>query len=112
MGLDNGIIIKNKDGSEEEICYWRKCWNVRAEIFDIIGHECEVYEYPLSLDNVVDVYYRLKTFNRRNWTENEHSIWSWNEAKRGIKEDIHQLKKLIKRMKKEPDIEVYFYDSY
>lgn len=114
MGLDNGIVIRNKDGTEEEaeICYWRKCWNIRNEIFDIIEQKSETYEYLLSLDNVVNIYYRLKAFNKKNWTENGDSIWTWEEIRKGLKRDIKEIGKLIKRMKKEPDLTVVFYDSY
>lgn len=114
MGLDNGIIAKTKNG-ESTICYWRKCWNIRNAIFDIIGRpapEDEVYEYSLSLDNIVDIYYMLKHLDKENWDENGGSIWDWDTKKKGIKRDIKELNKLIKAMKKNKIIEVYFYDSY
>ncbi len=113
MGLDNGIIIKNKNGIEkEEICYWRKCWNIRRLIFECIDPNKMLFEYSLSLDNLVDIYYALKTLNKENWSENGGSIWEWEEIRKGLKRDIKTLNKLIKRMKKESDLEVIFYDSY
>ena len=112
MGLDNGIIIKYKNGIEEEICYWRKCWNIRKLIFDCIDSNEMLFEYSLSLDDLVDIYNALKTLNKENWSENGGSIWEWEEIRKGLKRDIKTLNKLIKRMKKEPDLEVIFYDSY
>ena len=112
MGLDNGIVIKNKDGTKEEICYWRKCWNIRRLIFDCIDPNKLLFEYSLSLGDLVDIYYALKTLNKENWNENGGSIWEWEEIKKGLKRDIKELGKLIKRMKKEPELEVIFYDSY
>ena len=44
MGLDNGIEVKKrkdiefkKDIIDEygEVCYWRKCWNIRKDIIEI-----------------------------------------------------------------------------
>lgn len=116
MGLDNGIIVRNKNTpNEEEICYWRKCWNIRNKIFKIIGkypNEDEKYKYSLSLDNVVDIYYMLKDLNKKNWFDGGGSIWDWEDIKKSIKGNIKALNKLIKRMKKEPNLEVIFYDSY
>ena len=135
MGLDNGIIVRktkidegirscfwykywkeeNKDKiKEEEICYWRKCWNIRNKIFEIIGKhpDDEEYEYSLSLDNIVDIYYMLKDLNKKNWFDGGSSIWDWEEIKKSVKRNIKKLNKLIKRMKREPDLEVIFYDSY
>lgn len=114
MGLDNGIIVRNKNTpNEEEICYWRKCSNIRNKIFEIIGkYSDEEYEYSLSLDNVVDIYHMLKGLNKKNWFDGGNSIWDWEDIKKSIKGNIKALNKLIKRMKKEPDLEVIFYDSY
>lgn len=113
MGLDNGIIVKNKNDTKEEICYWRRCWNIRNKIFEIIEkHSDEEYKYSLSLDNVVDIYYMLKNLNKKNWFDDGSSIWDWEDIKKSIKGNIKALNKLIKRMKKEPELEVIFYDSY
>lgn len=115
MGLDNGIVVKDRLNPENEICYWRKCWNIRSAIFDIIGRpslEDETYEYSLSLENVVDIYYMLKNLKKDNWYENGSSIWEWDEIKKGIKRDIKELNRLIKAMKKNENLEVFFYDSY
>ena len=54
----------------------------------------------------------LKDLNKKNWFEGGSSIWDWEEIKKSIKGNIKELNKLIKRMKKEPDLEVIFYDSY
>ena len=113
MGLDNGIIIKNKNGIEKkEICYWRKCWNIRRLIFECIDPNEMLFEYSLSLDNLVDIYYALKGLNKENWNDNGGSIWTWEEIRKGLKRNIKALNKLIKRMKRESDLEVIFYDSY
>ena len=116
MGLDNGIIIKNKnDTKKEEICYWRKCWNIRRLIFDCItpdNKEEWCSEFRLSLNDLMDIYYALKSLNKENWNDNGGSIWEWEEIKKGLKNDIKEINKLIKRMKRQPNLEIIFYDSY
>lgn len=39
-------------------------------------------------------------------------IWTWNEFRRFQKWNIKNLKKLAHMMKRHPEIEVIFYDSY
>ena len=112
MGLENGIILKNNNETTEEICYWCKCWNIRRLIFDCIDPNKMLFEYSLSLGDLVDIYYALKTLNKENWGENGGSIWEWEKIRKGLKRDIKALNKLIKRKKKEPDLEIFFYDSY
>lgn len=119
MGLDNGITIKEYKNSQEkeyEVCYWRKCWNIRFKILEILNFPHngvdEQYEFPLTLDDVVDIYYMMRSLNKENWFEGGGSIWSWDEIKKCVKQDIKNLKKLIRRMKKDTNITVIFYDSY
>ena len=71
MGLDNGIIIKNKNGIEEEICYWRKCWNIRKLIFDCIDSNEMLFEYSLSLDDLVDIYQSRNGLQAKNRMKND-----------------------------------------
>lgn len=64
MGLDNGIMLKIKDKEkfgeipawirrepwedehnyDYEILYWRKCWNVRAEILTYLAADADEYQ--------------------------------------------------------------------
>ena len=97
MGLDNGICIKRnaysesikplvkafeKDWAKEygysfEVCYWRKCWNIRGAIIDIlemdINNDAEV---GLSEFNIEDIITFLKSLNEDNWTDYGPSIWA------------------------------------
>lgn len=132
MGLDNGIIARSKepikalkdfedktgwddyDGHEYDICYWRKCWNIRYTILrGIINYNCreEKYEHPLTIDHIDAIIYMLGHFNEDNWQEAGGSIWSFDDMRPCLKRDIKVLKKLRKVMKKH-EIEVWFYDSY
>lgn len=131
MGLDNGICVRRTEYSTKikelkhferswddqhqydfEICYWRKCWNVRGAILDALNAATDNdYEYPITLDNINTIIGELQYFNKHTWNENE-SIWTWEEQKPHIKRHIKNLKYLKKLTKKYPEIEVYFYDSY
>ena len=131
MGLDNGIdIVRNsysnkikalkrftspydKDKTDPfEVCYWRKCWNVRGDILDIVGveNECQ-YQFALDIPMIEEIISVLKSYSKKTW-EWSDSIWLWSEHKRINRRHIRNLKRLIKIMKKYPELEVYFYDSY
>ena len=134
MGLDNGINIVRNDYSNKikalkrftspydkdktypfEVCYWRKCWNVRSNIFDIIGVE-NAYQYQFALDvpMIEEIISVLKSYNAKTWEYGgwNGSIWEWSEHKKFNRRHIRKLKRLVKIMKKYPDLKVYFYDSY
>ena len=132
MGLDNGIEIRRKGNlpncvlcfDEEwarkynydlEVAYWRKCWNVRHIIFDVLrrGDDNDSV-IDITREELVEIIHRLENdlhyfdFFENNWG----CIWGWNTFRRIQKRNIKNLKKLAKMMKRHPEIEVYFYDSY
>ena len=136
MGLDNGIVLKTKnsiiekpswvkfignpaehdDGSlEYDICYWRKCWNIREAIFNILeDDDRREWEFKLSLNQVVAIRDRLCKFltEGEDWEELGDSIWSFEEMIPVLTEDILNLSWLIGYMKNDVHAIVYFYDSY
>ena len=133
MGLDNGIEIKRKDNlpncvlcfdNDEwrkqrdydlEVAYWRKCWNVRHIILDVLTHgsddDCV---FDVTREELVEVIYRLENdINYFDFLGGEWDcIWEWNDFRRIQKRNIKNLKKLAHMMKRHPEIEVIFYDSY
>ena len=132
MGLDNGILARSQTiipalrkyvyevypldeqgNIVYELCYYRKCWNIRYTILrGIINYNYreEKYEYPLTIDHIDAIIYMLGHFNEDNWEEAGGSIWSFDDMRPCLKRDIKALKKLRKVMKKH-EIEVWFYDS-
>ncbi len=136
MGLENGIVLKTKnsiiekpswvkfignpaehdDGSlEYDICYWRKCWNIREAIFNILeDDDRREWEFKLSLNQVVAIRDRLCKFltEGEDWEELGDSIWSFEEMIPVLTEDILNLSWLIGYMKNDVHAIVYFYDSY
>jgi hypothetical protein len=133
MGLDNGIEIKRKNNlpncvlcfDEEwrkkhnydlEVAYWRKCWNVRAIIFDVLrrGDDNDSV-IDITRDEVLEIIHRLENdLHYRDFLEGEWGscIWDWNDFRRIQKRNLKNLRKLARMMKRHPEIEVIFYDSY
>lgn len=135
MGLDNGIQIKrntstnsipelkqfelaydNKHQFDFEICYWRKCYNIRNMIMDVVESARDNDNSDiLTTTDIEKIIHGLQSFNSANWQENGGSIWDWDDEEypysEKIQYDIENLKKLQTLMEKY-DLEVYFYDSY
>ena len=135
MGLDNSIEVKRNDYTSSiselkcfeedwdknheynfEICYYRKCWNVRSMIFDVIkgAHDNGISD-PLTTEDIDNIILGLQSFNADNWQDNGGSIWDWDDEEypysEKIQRDIESLKRLREVMDK-CNLEVYFYDSY
>ena len=130
MGLDNGIVIRRKDnlpncalcfdnewrkqhGYDLEVAYWRKCWNVRAIIFDVLGRgEDNDSIIQVTREEIIE---RLQNdLHYFDFLEDDWGgcIWDWNTFRHFQKRNIKNLKKLEDMMRRHPEIEVYFYDSY
>ena len=135
MGLDNSIQIKrntstnsipelqqfklaydNKHQFDFEVCYWRKCYNIRNMIMDVVESARDNDNSDiLTTTDIEKIIHGLQSFNSANWQENGGSIWDWDDEEypysEKIQRDIENLKKLQTLMEKY-DLEVYFYDSY
>ena len=130
MGLDNGIQIRRKTATKEalvafddEMClkynydpsvaYWRKCWNVRNIVFELL--EIEDFndsQTTMTADDVERVVAELRKLNSANFCDRGDCIWYWDDFKRFNRRNIKNLKRLARLMRKEPTMEVYFYDSW
>lgn len=135
MGLDNGIQIKrntytnsipelkqfeltydNKHQFDFEVCYWRKCYNIRNMIMDVVESARDNDNSDiLTTTDIEKIIHGLQSFNSANWQENGGSIWDWDDEEypysEKIQHDIENLKNLQTLMEKY-DLEVYFYNSY
>ena len=135
MGLDNSIEVKHNvytssipelrqfeleyDNVHEydfEICYWRKCWNIRNDILWIIGERLsDKYEYTLDKEDIDQIIKLLESYNADNFEDSGGCIWDWDDEEypysEKIQQDIESLKVLRQLMDKY-ELEVYFYDSY
>ena len=100
-----------KYGYDFEICYWRKCWNIRSLIFGCIGSCDNDGEVPIKREDIPKIIDILKSLNSKNWEDEGGSIWTYEEQKPHIKQQIKDLKKVYRLMGKH-NLDVYFYDSY
>lgn len=132
MGLDNGISIKRradlptlaftyfdeeyraKHNYDLEVAYWRKCWNVRRIIIDILNvRENNDSHTTMTIDDVDAVITALHKMNKKNWLACGSTIWDWKEFKGIQRRNIRNLRRLRHMMRKKPEVfEVYFYDSW
>ena len=135
MGLDNGINIRRTEYTDNipelkrfeddwcrkyksnfEVCYWRKCWNIRHMIFYTVENiDNNGYSELLTKQDIENIIKGLQSFNADNWQDNGGSIWEWEDEEWSysykLKQDIKNLQVLSELMDKY-DLEVYFYDSY
>lgn len=144
MGLDNGIVvgIKKKENetieipeyivdwvkdesmdkdnprfSHYEICYWRKCWNIRNKIVNICSEDIETNPIvELSLEELIQIREEFINYLTHPdfWTTGiGGSIWTFDAILPRLARDIAALSWVIKRMTEDPtEIVCYFYDSY
>ena len=136
MGLDNGIQVRrtpetnkieelkvfNRDWDKEleydfEVCYFRKCWNIRNDILWIVdaplgSHD---YEWRVTKENVDEIITLFQSYNAENFEDSGSCIWDWDDEEwpysEKIKQDIEDLK-LLRQLMDKYELEVYFYDSY
>ena len=142
MGLDNGIILETKvpirykpwftefeltdEGVDNkgnkfycyDLTYWRKCWGLRAEIFEAIGvkKENEIYEYNLDLEEIKSIIKILFKVNNPYKWDALSGIWDYEDSTIGkmIFYQIGTLMWTYEWWNKRPQdiIRCYFYDSY
>lgn len=131
MGLDNGIVIRDKNTNKEiEVCYWRKYWSLRNRIMNTLHINDEGgTEKVLSVEDISAIRKIIADFIQRvgDAAHNTYyyncyyydcgtASWDWSENHIGLKysKDIERLTKLELMMKRgmKDNLEVIFYDSY
>lgn len=132
MGLDNGVILRADNafppywvrffGNYDfelggfDVCYWRNCRGLRREIIYSItsglNHE-EMTKYPLTWSDVYGLRHLLKRFtNRRVWEKYADANVEYKYMKWPLRRQRLALYLLERYMRENPEVEVYFYDSY
>ena len=142
MGLDNGITLITRqkinennippyihlekdewddehksNGYHYDICYWRKCWNIRNIVFDlddINGIDCGTFE--LEIKHIIELREKFieYLFDIQKWQddyEDGRTIWDADDMIPHLAQDIVTLKWLAEYMIKHR-VKVEFYDSY
>lgn len=143
MGLDNGIwlVTRNKidkdilpeyisikyddwatkgynNGYYYDLCYWRKCYNIRKIIFDIIEEDSgiggDIYELENNHINKLIEAEISYLCNPSKWEEDYSygkTIWEFNSILGHLAQDIATLSWVLE-YKENNNIKLIFYDSY
>ena len=116
--LDEWSTKKYNRGYEYDVCYWRKCGEIRHDILEILHEErdddgtyiIETAEQILQIRDAL-VHYLLKP---EDWGNSISSIWSMDEYAPHLARDIMNLGWLANYMKEHEGekLIVEFYDSY
>ena len=135
MGLDNGFVVMsnkrkitredlpkgiiypfNEDyESAPEIVYWRKNWGLRNAVLDKIGNQGrDNYHYEINTpEQLFEIVHVIFSFmDEKVWEDEGQSIWSYDEVKPRLMNDIFNLILMIPFMRVNPDVYLEFYDSY
>lgn len=129
MGLDNGIIVRfNKkprimpkiekcvcgDDISFDAAYWRKCWDLRNDILEVVTHSVEAGYTPLDAKDINKIIKVLQLHNIKEVYETTDRYWEWEEIHPTFNKQIRDLTWLKIYMTLFPKNikEVYFYDSY
>ena len=130
MGLDNGIYIKGyrkkpfyvKDDLYEQsdqidLAYWRKYWGLRNDIINIIyenyyGNDSEVLLSENQIKKIRTLIMEI-TFSKKRYLESCSGYWDYNiySVLQGIRQMIN-LTWAARQVRKNPEVEVFWYDSY
>ena len=130
MGLDNGIYIKNykhkpfyvkeqlyAQKNNITLAYWRKYWGLRADMIDIVyadyeGNDSKVRLSAKQIKEMRSLVWKI-TFSKKKYIEACDDCWEYNKYSilRGIRQMIN-LTWAARQVKKDPQVEVFWYDSY
>lgn len=135
MGLDNGFIVtsnkrkitrdmlpscldypfdsKYDDGQGPEIIYWRKYWGLRNQIVHLCKTNDNFYYIIDDVKQIDDIIKIITYFlNEEVWDNEGQSIWTYDEVKATLKNNIADLIIIKNFIVDNPDVFLLFYDSY
>lgn len=130
MGLDNGIYIKNykhkpfyvKEQLYEQknnitLAYWRRYWGLRTDMMNIVfadytGNNSKVLLSAKQIKEMRSLIRKI-TFSKKKYLEACHYYWEYDiySILRGIRQMIN-LTWAARQVKKDPQVEVFWYDSF
>ena len=135
MGLDNGFEVMSKKrvitredlpsiieypfekdyNGPVEIIYWRKCWGLRNEVMSLLDSRFSDNSYfeidtPKQVEQIIEIIASFLDEDR--WEYEGNSIWSYQEIKHILIQNIINLAAMMQFMQDNPDVYLRFYDSY
>ena len=134
MGLDNGFYVKSnkrkltradlpqgivypfeKDYNNEiEIVYWRKNWGLRWAVMDHFESSVDQYKFNIETPTQVLEFIEIiaSFLDKERWENEGDSIWSYEEIRPVLIQNIINLALIYAFMRENPDVYLVFYDSY
>ena len=134
MGLDNGIYVKSnrrnltredmpqgivfpfdKDYTNGiEILYWRKNWGLRNAVMDHFDSSVDQYYFNIETPSQVLEFIEIiaSFLDKERWENEGDSIWSYEEIRPVLIQNIINLALIHAFMRENPDVYLTFYDSY
>ena len=103
--------------NEIEIIYWRKNWGLRNCVMNTFGWRIAAEEqWKFTIDKplqVLDFIEIIASFlDEEKWEEVGASIWSYEEIRPVLIQNIINLAIIYQFMNENPDVYLEFYDSY
>lgn len=98
-----------------EIIYWRRNYGLRYGVLDILGKRFEDnYKYEISKPSTVhQIIVLIAAFlDPEKWENEGQSIWSADEIRDTLVQNIINLAAIEVFMIENPDVYLEFYDSY
>ena len=117
---DDYMTKVNDNGFYYEVCYWRKCWNIRNIMLNILGVDINSWSNTYEIDKVdqiIELRDKLITYlcDLEIWEkeyDNGQTIWDSSEMADHIARDIITLSWLIRYLHNNKSVKVEFIDSY
>lgn len=101
--------------NEVEILYWRKNWGIRTDVITAFSDsDGDEYRYEINKPEDVMKFIELiaSWLNKDRWETEGRSIWTYEEIRPILIQNIINLSIIYTFMCENPDVYLVFYDSY
>ena len=101
----------------DDLCYWRKSWNIRDAFLSVIGKtnndKNSEYYYLITEEDIPAIMRNIfKLCDKDIWDESNDSIWEFKDIKERLINTLVNLKLLKLYLHKHKDVIALFVDSY
>lgn len=101
----------------DDLCYWRKSWNIRDAFLSVIGKtnndKNSEYYYLITEEDIPAIMKNIfKLCDKNTWDDSNDSIWEFKDIKERLINTLVNLKLLKLYLHKHKDVIALFVDSY